>query len=73
MKRFFVYLNGVSCGAHAVLATSTAHPWVIKISLLHGLLNRGEAYLDTYLADARAKAGTGENQSINQSTASHKF
>jgi len=28
-----------------VLATLTAHPWVIKISLLYGLLNRGEACL----------------------------
>ena len=28
-----------------VLATLTAHPWVIKISLLYGIVIRGEAYL----------------------------
>ena len=34
---------GLIC--NVVLATLTAHPWVIKISLLYGLLNRGEACL----------------------------
>ena len=34
-------------------------------SLLLGLLDRGEAYLIPTWANARAKAGTGENQSIN--------
>ncbi len=35
------------------------------LSLLYGILNWGEAYLIPYLANARAKAGTDEKQSIN--------
>ncbi len=49
------------------LRLTTASPWVIKISLLYGLLNRGEAYLiSTWLMREQRLAQV----KINQSTAS---
>jgi len=52
-----------------VLATSSAHPRVIKISLLYGLLNRGEAYLiPTWLMPEQRLAHLQINQSIKSIT-----
>ena len=47
-----------------MLATSSAHPRVIKIRLLYGLLNRGEAYLiPTWLMPEQRLAHLQINQS----------
>ena len=57
---------GLICSA--VLATSTPQAWVTEISLLYGILDRGEAYLiPTWLVREQRLAQVKINQSINQS------
>jgi len=55
---------GLICSA--VLATSAAHPWGMKVSLLYGLLNWGEAYLiSTWLMREQRLAQAKISHSIN--------
>lgn len=49
-----------------LLATSTAHPWVINTSLLYGMLNWGEAQLiPTWLMQEHRLAQVKINQSMS--------
>jgi hypothetical protein len=56
---------------HLQVEPIMSHPLIIRSCLpaylpVSASPARSESYLPTYLADARAKADTGEHQSINQ-------